>query len=237
MRRGLRFLLAFLSGLGLVGSTAPTPPVGAAAPARTTAGQGGGAPAARGQARHDDARIEENRGLLARARPAAAVEGVNALRREIPDLAVEYDDTTAAVRSLSNHVGYLTGPHTGLAPMAVALAYVRENLAALGLEPADLAGYEVTDRVYSKVTGATHVYLRQRYRGLPVYNAQLQVNVNRDGRIISVNNSFLPGLARAAGSTRPALGLARAVESAAAHLAIPLRGAPRLLSAAAGVAH
>ena len=46
------------------------------------------------------------------------------------------------------------------------------------------------------MTGATHIYLRQRYRGLPVYNAQLHVNVNRDGRIISVNNSFLPGLQR-----------------------------------------
>ena len=84
-----------------------------------------------------------------------------------------------------------------MAPRAIALAYVRENLATLGLEESDLAGYEVTDSVYSRVTGATHIYLRQRHRGLPVYNTQLHVNVNRDGRVISVNNSFLPGLARA----------------------------------------
>ena len=47
----------------------------------------------------------------------------------------------------------------------------------------------------SKITGATHIYLRQRYQGIPVYNGQLQINVNRDGRIISVNNSFLAGIA------------------------------------------
>ena len=81
--------------------------------------------------------------------------------------------------------------------MTLAMDFVRNNVAALGLEAADLQGYEVTDVVHSKVTGATHIYLQQRYRGIPVYNAQLHVNVNRDGRIISVNNSFLPGIARA----------------------------------------
>ncbi len=81
--------------------------------------------------------------------------------------------------------------------MTLAMNFVRNNVAALGLEAGDLQGYAVTDVVHSKVTGATHIYLQQRYRGIPVYNAQLHVNVNRDGRIISVNNSFLPGIARA----------------------------------------
>ena len=39
----------------------------------------------------------------------------------------------------------------------------------------------MTDVVSTSVTGATHIYLRQTYLGLPVYNAQLHVNVNRDG--------------------------------------------------------
>jgi extracellular elastinolytic metalloproteinase len=228
MRRGPRTLLAFLCGLGLLGSTAPQAPVAAAAAAAPAAGQSG--------ARHYDARIEFNRGFAAPLRSARAVEGVASLSREVTDLAVTHDEATASVRSLSSHTGYLTGPRAGVAPRTIALAYLKENLAVLGLEETDLAGYEVTDSVYSKVTGATHIYLRQRFRGLPVYNAQLHVNINRDGRVISVNNSFLPGLARAAGAVTPALGLGRAVQQAAGHLGIPLRRAPRLLSAGPGVA-
>ena len=82
--------------------------------------------------------------------------------------------------------------------MTVAMDFVRRNLAALNLEASDLEGYTVSNVVHSKVTGATRIYLQQRYQGIPVYNAQLQVNVNRDGRIISVNNSFMAGLQRAA---------------------------------------
>ena len=97
---------------------------------------------------------------------------------------------------------------------------------ALGLEAADLQGYEVTDVVQSKVTGATHIYLRQRYRGIPVYNAQLHINVNRDGRIISVNNSFLPGIARAVKSLAPRMQLGGAVSSAAQFSGRPLPTRP-----------
>ena len=113
--------------------------------------------------------------------------------------ALELDEVTGAVRSLSSERGFLSAATSGQ-PMTLAMNFVRSNLAALGLEAADLEGYTVSSVVHSKVTGATHIYLQQRYRGIPVYNAQLQVNVNRDGRIISVNNSFLPGLQRAAGS-------------------------------------
>ncbi len=68
--------------------------------------------------------------------------------------------------------------------------------------------------MYSKITGATHIYLQQRYQGIPVYNAQLQINVNRDGRIISVNNSFMAGLQRAAPALKPAKQLPAAVSEA-----------------------
>ncbi len=71
------------------------------------------------------------------------------------------------------------------------------NRGLLGLTAADLAEYEVTDRVYSQVTGVTHVYLRQLHQGIPIYNAQLQVNVNRDGRILGLGNAFVPDLVQA----------------------------------------
>jgi extracellular elastinolytic metalloproteinase len=115
------------------------------------------------------------------------------------------------------------------------MSFVRNNAAALGLEAPDLQGYAVTDVVHSKVTGATHIYLQQRYRGIPVYNAQLHVNVNRDGRIISVNNSFLPGIARAVSSLSPRMQLPAAVGSAAQFAGSPLSAQPKALQAPRGM--
>jgi len=186
------------------------------------------------ESRHYDARVEFNRGVST-GRPAPAAEAAATLARELPEVAFTYDDTTAAVSSLSNHAGYLTEARPGDDALAVAEEYLQANAGLLGLEESDLADHEVTDRVFSKVTGATHVYLRQRHRGLSVYNAQLHVNVNREGRLISVNNSFLPGLGRAAGEPDPVLDLPAAVQSAARHLGIPVRAAPRLIGESAGI--
>ena len=74
--------------------------------------------------------------------------------------------------------------------------FVRSNVAALGLEASDSGLHGIERRVFEG--DRRHAYLSAAaVPGIPVYNAQLQINVNRDGRIISVNNSFLPGLQRA----------------------------------------
>src|SRR6185503_21108735 len=132
------------------------------------------------EARHYDARIEFNKGFSAR-RSLPMLQAAQTLARNVPDLAVSYEETTGAVRSLARNVGYLSEARPGNDALALATEYARENLALLGLEESDFAAYEVTDSVFSKVTGATHVYLRQTFRGLPVYNTQLHLNVNRDG--------------------------------------------------------
>lgn len=163
--------------------------------------------------RHYDARIDYNAAFIAsqRALPAQTNKPFSA---NLEEASVEADAATGAVSALTSQSGYLTDKASG-APLTLAMNFVRNNLTALGLEAADLQGYAVTDVVYSKVTGATHVYLQQRYRGIPVYNAQLHINVNRDGRVISVNNSFLPGVTRAVSSLSPRMQLPAAVNSAA----------------------
>jgi extracellular elastinolytic metalloproteinase len=217
MKRTLKLLLLSLGGVGAAVGAGPAKVDPAAPP------------------RHYDARIEFNRTFRA-VRPKGAQDAVRSLAAEIRDLAVDYDEAMATVRSLSNHVGYLTSARPGEDALAIATQYVRVNVELLGLEEADLVDYEVADRVFSKVTGATHLYLRQTHRGLPVYNAQLHVNVSREGRVISVNNSFLPGLARLAGDVDPALDLGGAVLKAARHLGIAAAAVPREQGAPEGLA-
>jgi extracellular elastinolytic metalloproteinase len=145
------------------------------------------------------------------------------------DVAATFDPATGVTRTLKARTGFLTDPSSST-PEAIAIDFARSNADALGLTGADLAGMEVTDIVYSRLTGTTHLYYRQRHLGLPVYNAQLHFNIHRDGRILSVNNSFMPNIAAVAKSNAPTLGAEQAVASVAANLSVALAAPPLALS-------
>jgi extracellular elastinolytic metalloproteinase len=163
--------------------------------------------------RHYDARAAVSRTVVP-DQLRSQVTVPQSLSADVQELsAMDLDEVTGSVRSLSSERGFLSIAAPGK-PMDIAMDFVKRNLAALNLQPSDLEGYTVSDVVYSKITGATRIYLQQRYQGIPVYNAQLQVNVNRDGRIISVNNSFVAGLQRAVVSVKPGVQLPTAVGAA-----------------------
>ncbi len=175
-----------------------------------------------------DARVAYDVGPARKAAPTQQ-QRINALRTEIAELDAFIDPRSGVTRSLYNRTGFLTGPGLGNDAQAIAMDYLRANLDILGLSAADLEAFEVTDAVFAKVTGSTHIYLRQRFGGLPVYNGQLQVNVNRDGRIISVNNAFVANLQAKVPSSTPRLGADLAVVAAFDHLGTPV-AAPKTLS-------
>jgi len=192
-----------------------------------------GAAPAKEQNRNYDARIESNAKLRQPA-SAAQREAIQALRSEIPELAVSFDESTGATRSLYNRVGYLTSAASATDAKQVGLDFVGRNLSLLGLGPEDLAEHEVTDSVYTKATGTSSVYLRQTHKGLPLYNGQLHYNVNREGRLLSVNNLFLPGLSRAVNATAPSLSAAEAVVRAAQQIGLDI-AVPGVLRGPEGV--
>jgi extracellular elastinolytic metalloproteinase len=148
---------------------------------------------------------------------AGQLAGLTRLQSTMPGLVASVDQWTGATRSVYNATGYLTEPLAGSDVFDAGVAWLVANHDALGLVPDDLIDVEVTDRVYSSVTGATHLYLRQRVREIPVYNGQLHLNINRDGRLIGVNNQFVPNLAAVARRTAPAITAAAAVERALRH--------------------
>ncbi len=157
------------------------------------------------------------------ARPAvpasvAQQSAIAALRSTVPDLTVEIEATTGATRKIYNQVGFLTGPNTSADNKQVALDFVANNLDLLGLKAADFAGFEITDDVASKASAIRHLYLRQTLEGIPVWNGQLQVHVGNDGRILAINNLFLPDLASAVRTLEPKLTAAEAIAAAAGHL-------------------
>lgn len=188
---------------------------------------------AQNEPRNFDARVEYNQDFVSPTNLSQS-RAVDTLRARIPGLAITYDPHTGVSLSLNNRTGYLTGRDTGTDALDIVLRFARANYALLGLSATDLAEYDVADSIHSKATGATHIYLRQRYRGLPVYNGQLQITVNRRGRILSVNNTCMPQVADAAKAMTPAIDAVQAVVSAADHLGLGFSAAPRLLSKGQG---
>jgi extracellular elastinolytic metalloproteinase len=113
--------------------------------------------------------------------------------------------------------GRLTGPNQGN-PLDIALQFIDRQKPQLGLSASDLQDMIVSSQHTSEHNGVTHVYFAQRYRAIEVYGAQINVNIGRDGSVLSVGNSFVSRLVAAVNRERPSQGAVDALERAAMHL-------------------
>jgi extracellular elastinolytic metalloproteinase len=116
-------------------------------------------------------------------------------------------------------------------PEDLAINYVRQHAKQLGLKSEDVSDVFVRSSYPSKHTGVTHVSLNQRYQGLEVFGGQATVNVNPDGSILYVGNSFVPDL-RQAGPDAADLHAVEAVAAAADELDLSRPGDVRVTKAA-----
>ncbi|MGR8999335.1 MAG: M36 family metallopeptidase [Gammaproteobacteria bacterium] len=157
------------------------------------------------------------------------------MAQKVPDLAFTFDNVSGVISSLSSQTGYLTGPKPGQEALPVVMDFLASSAAMLDMSSKDISSLEVTDRVYSKLSGATHLFMRQKHEGLPVYNGQMQVNLDREQRILSVNNSAMTDMAASANTAKPKIDLSTAVGKAATHLGISLFTPPKTLNTASGV--
>ena len=162
-----------------------------------------------------DARISNEKAVAKFAPSAAQLDAAKQLRAEVQELNIQFADT-GVTSKLSNHTGYLTDAiATKGSVMDKAVSFVNENLDLLGLQAQDLEGFIVTDDVYSQLSGVRHIYLGQTFQGIQIYNAQLHINIDRDGKILSINNSFVPGLAANKAAVAPTISAVEAVMAAA----------------------
>ncbi|MGH3481873.1 MAG: M36 family metallopeptidase [Nocardioidaceae bacterium] len=125
------------------------------------------------------------------------------------------------------------GPESAVAtsPEDLAINYVEQHAKELGLKTEDVSDVFVLSTYPSKHTGVTHVSLNQRFQGLEVFGGQATVNVNPDGSILYVGNSFVPNL-RQAGPGAADLQAVEAVAAAADELNLDRPGDVRVTKAA-----
>lgn len=122
---------------------------------------------------------------------------------------------------------FLTGPNAGT-PVEIALGYLRDHKQELGLTGSDINDVPVTDDYTSEDLGVTHVYLRQRFDGIEVYNGNINVNVAKDGSVVSLGSDFVPNLASAVNSHSPNRSASQSVAAAARHAGLALGHDPEV---------
>jgi Zn-dependent metalloprotease len=105
--------------------------------------------------------------------------------------------------------GALSGPR-GAAPAEAARGFLADHAGLFQLtgDPAEL---DEQGSVESPL--GTHVTFAQRFDGVPVFGAEVKVHFDREGRVVAVNNTSVPGLAL---DTRPRISAQRALDAALA---------------------
>jgi hypothetical protein len=139
--------------------------------------------------------------------PGSAVEARRRLRGSLGGGAVlDVSRLTGTPELVARRNGFLTPPARGRA-RDIALAYVRRNRAAFGLDQDDLDGARVEDEY--RWRGIRHVQLRQVRDGLPVLDTSLSANVTSDGRLVNIAGAPQPD--PGVTSTAPSVDAATAV--------------------------
>ena len=104
---------------------------------------------------------------------------------------------------------------------------MRANRTALGLDAADLDGLDLQRRATTP-GGLTVVHFRQLYRGIPAFDNDLRVAIDRAGRVLSVAGA--PRHDLAVDSVEPSLSgaeaLARLQRNVGVERSLPVRSGP-----------
>jgi hypothetical protein len=176
----------------------------------------------------DRSRAARAGATVAAARPS---ERTRAARRDLKRSlgrggVLTIDPLSGTPRQLLRTDGALSGPRGG-ARADIARDFVRANRSALGLDAADLDGLDL-DRRATTPDGLTVVHFRQLHRGIPAFDNDLRVAIDRAGRVLSVAGA--PRRDLAVESVEPSLSgaeaLARLQRNVGVERPLPVRSGP-----------
>jgi extracellular elastinolytic metalloproteinase len=111
-------------------------------------------------------------------------------------------------------------------PVETAIRHLQENKNQWNLTEADIADLVVTDNYVSTPSGASMVYLMQRYQGIKVYNAIYNVGISKEGKVVHAASRIVPNIVNKVGaSTSPSLTPEAAIAAALSHLNVTMSDA------------
>lgn len=131
-------------------------------------------------------------------------------------------------------IDFLSPPASG-DPLTVATNYLKQNLNAFSLTAADLNNFSIGNN-YKDTDGEAHVYLQQKYNGLPVADAYAMVNLTANGRVVSASANFADvSYPTAAMPLVPTVTRGAALAAYAEHAGLTPTGSLQLVSGPGGV--
>lgn len=101
-----------------------------------------------------------------------------------------------------------------------ALDYIQAHATEWGLTPADVQDLGVTDHYKDEDHGVTHIYMLQRYQGIAIYNAMVQVHLNSKVQVVAASHRLISNIASKVNTTTPRLLPTEAIQSVAQHFGI-----------------
>ena len=104
---------------------------------------------------------------------------------------VRYNGLTATPRHLFSYDGYLSAPSSA-APETIAREFLHRWRGIFRFSDDDLRAMRLRSRATIPDLGTTVMVFEQRVNGLPVYQGEVLVNVNRAGQVISVGSESFP---------------------------------------------
>ena len=96
--------------------------------------------------------------------------------------------------------------------------HIQKMAKVWNLTAEDTDEIRVTDEYVSKHNGVTHIYLQQMQNGIPVYNAVINLNISKEGRVVFSGNTFISKLDQKINTSAPGITNIHAVVKAAHHL-------------------
>lgn len=109
-------------------------------------------------------------------------------------------------------------------PLDIALRHLEKQKAEWQLTENDIADIVVNDQYLSKHNGTSHIYLKQQYAGIEIFNAINGVHIDRSGNVVHVTNRFYGNLAEFINTIAPNLTPQDAILAAIDHLGLSFSG-------------
>lgn len=74
-----------------------------------------------------------------------------------------------------------------------------------GLKPFDLAEMKISSHSTDKQNGVTHIYFNQCHKSIPVHNAVLGLHLDKEGKIVALNSTFVKNLESFSANSNPSI--------------------------------
>ncbi len=114
------------------------------------------------------------------------------------------------------------------------LEYLQNNKEEFSFTEQNARDWIVKDNYTTKHNGVEHIYLQQAIQGIPIEYSISNINVSKEGKILNVNNKFVP-IPNTSINLSPTISAKSALDFALADLNVSQENVPRLISESSDV--